>query len=397
MRGAKIFVTSVFVVLGLSFIASTALFLQEFRDVDAVSLVLTHSHLFLFFPLFGILALAAFWFPSVIFTDMYWQGYVHHGRLRYSLGLVGVILIAAATTVSLQSGSPRGIWEIKPEALRADKGERVSCGKDNLQCSRAPMLETLSRLRDESTKRIGLSKFARVCDADILLEKPAGYDNARFCFPALTMLPAEACCAVQLKFKAALDTLYKDPSQHSDAGRLDTLFLFAKTFFIVVILVIGILLVMRRSIIANRYQHHAAAIERCLLVGAAALLVWPMMDYAYHQTALAMFGRMQDGPHLRLSLAIAPWFLLLLFYFLSRLGRKIERWGQVLSVGASGLALYRYDEANDIAVRFLGTGAPLWVVGVMAGSVVLGLIVLRFPGRELLARRRQGKRPQQWT
>ncbi len=397
MRGAKIFVTSIFVILGLSFIASTALFMHEFRDVDAVSLVLTHSHLFLFFPLFGVLALAAFWFPSVIFTDMYWQGYVRYGRLRYSLGLAGVIVIAAATTYSLQSGSPRGVWEIKPEALRADKAEHVTCGKDNLQCTRAPMLETLSRLREESTKRIGLSKFARVCAADTLLEKPVGYDNPRFCFPALAMLPTEACCAVQLRFKKVLDDLYQNPSNHSDAGRLDTLFLFAKTFFIVVILVIGILLVMRRSIIANRYQHHAAAIERGLLVGAAALLIWPMMDYAYHQTALAMFGRMQDGPHLRLSLAIAPWFLLLLFYFLSKLGRKVERWGQALSVGASALALYRYDEANDVAVRFLGTGASLWVIAVMAACVVVGLIILRFPGRELLAKRRQGKLPPQWT
>jgi hypothetical protein len=372
------------------------LFLLEFQNVDAVSMLLAHSHLFVFFPLFGILALAAFWLPSVVFTDMYWHT-IRFGRLRYCAGLLGVGLLAAWTTAGLQSGSPRGIWEIKPEVLIADKGQRMTCGKDNMTCQRAPMLATLGKIRDETSERIGLSKFARVCEINTLLENPVGYDNRRYCFAALDMLSAEACCAAQRQFKTSLDQLYSNPANRSDTARLDAFFLFAKTFFIGIILVIGGLLVFRRSTLENQYHSQAPAIERCLLVGAAALLVWPMMDYAYHQTSLAMFGRMQDGPHFRLSLAIAPWFLLLLFYFLQRLGRKIERWGQVLSVGASGLALYRYDEANDLAVRFLGAGAPVWGLAVMGVAVLLGLIALRYPSRDVLARHRKSKLPPQWT
>ena len=53
------------------------------------------------------------------------------------------------------------------------------------------------------------------------------------------------------------------------------------------------------------------------------MLFWPAMDYGYQQTANVLFGRWGSaGPQLRLSLVIAPWALLLLFYFLTRLGKK---------------------------------------------------------------------------
>ncbi len=396
MRGAKIFVTAVFALLGAAFFASSALFISEFRNADPVAMLLIHSHLFLFFPLFGSLCLVAFWLPSVVFTDMYWRQYIRFGRLRYSIGLIFVVLASIIVTGSLQSGSPRGIWEIAPAVLDKDGGSSVDCGRGN-SCRRAPILDTLAKLRQESTQRVGLSKFARVCDPDPLLERPIGYDNPRYCFPALAMLPATQCCAVQKQLKATLDGLYGDQEKRSDSARLDTFFLFCKTFFIVIILVIGVLLVIRRDILENRYHEHAPAIERCMLVGAAALLIWPMMDYAYHQTMLALFGRLQEGPHFRLSLAIAPWFLLVLFYFLSRLSRKVERIGQIASVAASALALYRYDQANDIAVRFLGSGAPVVVIGGMVVFVVLGLLALRYPRDAARVTRRHVKAPAAWT
>jgi hypothetical protein len=359
-------------------------------------MLLIHSHLFVFFPFFGVLCLAAFWLPSVVFTDMYFRDYIPLGWLRYSLGFAGVVIVAALTTAHLQAGSPRGLWEISPSVLENDVGSSVDCKRQS-PCRRASFTDTLSKLRNEATQRTGLSKFARVCDPDPLLEKPPGYDNARYCFPALSLLPAESCCAVQKNFKATLDQLHADPINHSLSAQFDWYFLFAKTFFIVVILVIGVLLVVRRDILENHYHNEAPSIERCMLVGAAALLVWPMMDYAYHQTTLALFGRLKEGPHFRLSLAIAPWFLLVLFYFLARLSRKIERWGQLLSVGASGLALYRYDEANDLAVRFLGSGAPVLVIGVMAALAGLGLVALRYPRDAARFTRRRTPPPPSWT
>ena len=60
MAGARIFVAIAFVVLGASFVASTALLMYEFRSLDWLTMVVARGHLFLFFPAFGVLALIAF-------------------------------------------------------------------------------------------------------------------------------------------------------------------------------------------------------------------------------------------------------------------------------------------------------------------------------------------------
>ena len=72
MVGARIFVALCFVVLGASFVASTALLIYEFQGIDWLTMVVAHSHLFFFFPVLGILALFAFYLPSVVFTHLYW-------------------------------------------------------------------------------------------------------------------------------------------------------------------------------------------------------------------------------------------------------------------------------------------------------------------------------------
>ena len=63
------------------------------------------------------------------------------------------------------------------------------------------------------------------------------------------------------------------------------------------------------------------------------------------------------GPQLRLSLVIAPWALLLLFYFLRRLGKQGETIGQIAGVVTAAVAVLRYEDLNDWAVRLLGTGS----------------------------------------
>ena len=73
MTGARVFVAVLFLILGASFIASTGFLVREFQDLDWGGMVVAHSHLFFFFPVFGILALAAFYLPAVIFTDLYWR------------------------------------------------------------------------------------------------------------------------------------------------------------------------------------------------------------------------------------------------------------------------------------------------------------------------------------
>ena len=64
MTGARVFVGIGFLILGTSFIASTGVLIYEFANTDWLTMVLAHSHLFLFFPLLGSLGLVAFYLPS---------------------------------------------------------------------------------------------------------------------------------------------------------------------------------------------------------------------------------------------------------------------------------------------------------------------------------------------
>ena len=85
MTGARWFVTAIFLALGASFIAWTALFIYEFRDEDWLALLFLHSHLLLFYPTLGLLELAAFHLPATVFTHMYWT-HIAHGRVRFGIG-----------------------------------------------------------------------------------------------------------------------------------------------------------------------------------------------------------------------------------------------------------------------------------------------------------------------
>src|SRR5262249_51913611 len=159
MTGAKVFVAVIYVVLGVAFLASSGLLIGEFRADDWFAIVVAHSHLFFFFAVFGILALAAFYLPSVVFTHLYWS-HLPYGRLRYGLGLIAAAALSAAVGWWLDA-KPRAIWEVSPRALAADKGETVACGASGSTCRRAPILDVLASLREEAQHRVGLSKFAR--------------------------------------------------------------------------------------------------------------------------------------------------------------------------------------------------------------------------------------------
>jgi hypothetical protein len=50
--------------LGLSFIGETALMFSEFGPDKGLSFATFDSHLFLFFPTLGVVALAAFYLPA---------------------------------------------------------------------------------------------------------------------------------------------------------------------------------------------------------------------------------------------------------------------------------------------------------------------------------------------
>ena len=159
MTGARVFVVIGFLILGTSFIASTGVLIHEFASTEGLTMVLAHSHLFLFFPLLGILGLVAFYLPSVVFTHLYWT-HLPWGKVRLPLGIVAIAALSWGVFWWLDA-KPRQVWEVSPAALATDKGEAVRCTSDGQICQRVPILDALANLRLEAQNRVGLWPFGR--------------------------------------------------------------------------------------------------------------------------------------------------------------------------------------------------------------------------------------------
>jgi hypothetical protein len=370
MLGARIFVAISFVLLGASFIASTALLVREFESLDWFTMVVAHSYLFYFFPVLGLLALCAFFLPSVVFTHLYWN-HLRYGRVRFLVGLV-VVLAASYGFAKYLDKPPRSIWEASPSALLADKA----------QGGRVAILDALADLRAKAQTRVGVSSFARTCAIDPLVEEPEEMAKKRYCFPAKAHLTGAECCSVQREFAGAVLSLQQNPATRSLSAELEALvFLPIKVFFVLIVIAIGALLAQWRDLIDQHYRELVPRLERGVIIGAFAMLFWPAMDYGYQQTANALFGRMEAGPQLRLSLVIAPWVLLLLFYFLRRLGKQGELIGQISGVVVAAVAVLRYEQLNDWIGRLFGIGADHWTLIAQAVLAVVGLAGLLWSRR----------------
>jgi hypothetical protein len=364
MIGARIFVAIAFVVLGAAFIASTGLLIFEFQELDWLTMVVAHSHLFLFFPVFGLLALVAFYLPSVVLTHLCWN-HLPYGKARFVVGVLVLAALAYVFAASLDK-EPRAIYEVAPYALAADRGDPAK--------GRVPILDALGTLRDTAQQRFGLASFGRSCVRDPLLEIPDEMLKERYCFPAKKNLTGEACCAVQSAFAKAVSRLQRDPETRSFSAEMDRLLLLPiKTLFILVVVAIAVLLAFWRDRIDRLYADRIASLERGVIIGGFAMLFWLAMDYGYQQTANVLFGRMTAGPQLRLSLVLVPWALLLLFYFLRRLGKQGELIGQISGVVFAGVAVLRYEQLNDWVVRLFGIGAAGWLLAVLIAIPLIGL------------------------
>jgi hypothetical protein len=378
MTGARAFVTAIFVLLGASFVAWTGYFIYEFRDQDWLALLLLHSHLFLFYPTLGLVALVAFHLPATVFTHMYWT-HISHGRIRYCIGAFVVVALSWGFSSHLLTTGAREVWEIAPKVLAVDRPDPTTCADGRQSCRRVALLDGITSMRTAAQQRFSMSKFARVCRPDPLLEVAEDFNRERFCFAANGKLSGETCCLAQARYATHLDELWATSANRSHTDFFDQFALPLKTFFVLVVITIGVLLVIWRRLLETEYKLIAPAIERALLIGAVAMLPWPFMDYAYASAMQTLSGRWTFAPQLRLSLVIAPWALLLLVFFLGRMSRKIERMGQLAGAVVSMVALLRYEELNDAAVRTLGVGAPAWIVVVLPLLSIACLTALRWP------------------
>lgn len=381
--GARVFVALVYFVLGLSFIATTAILYSEFLDTEWFSLAVIYSHLFVFFPVFGIVALFAFYLPSSIFIDMYWN-HVPFGRLRLLFGLVVVSAASYFIAQVIMKGDTPAIWQIPPSILKADRGSPPGCGP-NQSCVRASILQAAASVREVSQNRVGLSPFARECRPDPLLETPPELLVKRFCFVTQSSIPADACCKAQERFSRSLTTMLRNADAESLTGRAHTILLPLKVFFLLVLLIIGILLAVWRRKVERFYKPIVASMERDIIIGGGIMLIWPVMNHAFLQSVSVMYGVYGRSLYAQLtpgfSVLFSAWVLMLIFFFFRRYEKDTEAAVKIVGVIGSAVAILKYDEIVNFGERFLGSGSNYYSLGILGGVAFFALISL-FPGRK---------------
>lgn len=392
--GARAVVLAVFFLLAAAFVLTTATLIMEFRSYDWLTFAVTNSHLFLFFPTFGILALISFFTPAAIFVDHYWRN-VPFGRLRLVFG--GLMFAAGSLAFAsyISRGDTPAIWWVKPDVLAADRGAPAGCKPEAGACDRAPVMSALKKVREVSNERMGLSEFARSCKDDSgLLEPDTGDKQKRYCFASQKLMTALDCCAAQKRFAAELKQMYAGGREMSLTAKVHLYTLAPKVFFLLMLLAIGIMLAVWRPHIDEEYPDYAFRIERGVLLGALVMMLWPIMNHAFLQTTQLLLGPEHQGAYVTLSpvfsVIFGAWGLTILFYFYRQKERDVETAGKMVGALASLIAVMKYNQIIDYGERFLGAGADPYELAVIAIAVVFAYAILlsKAAGHERSAARR---------
>lgn len=392
--GARVFVFVVFAILGASFLASTGTLAYEFWDARWVDFLTLDSHLFLFFPTFGIVALAAFYLPACAFLDLYWR-HVRFGRVRFIAGLAVLIAASVAVASFILASPKRSAWEIAPRTLLADTGEPANCSRGGATCARMPYLEALGNLREVSQSRIGLADFRRDCKSDPLVEKPPS-EIKRFCFASTPLLAGKTptlqadaeCCAAQERLENAITAKFDNEDERSLTHRVHSWLLSLKIMFLLILLAISLLLAIRFRSVETHYRRHIARIERGLVIGAAAAMFFPVMSQGFLESSGALVGVNARGTFSTivpvLSVVFGAWLLLIVFYFYRRRDKQLELIGKLGGAVAGLFAALKYEFIASIFVRFLGSGANVPTIGILLLLSAGALLAVAWPSRNAL-------------
>lgn len=381
--GARTFVAVNFIILGLSFIATTAALFFEFGPeglTDAYAIAAYYSHLFIFFPTFGILALIAFYIPASVLVDMYVK-YVPNGAIRFGIGYVVAILLALiGGSIIGGPGGMKSIFEVDPAVLQADIGATIKCGSQT--CKRAPVLKSLAHVRKESQNRVGMSKFVRKCKRDDLFLSEPERERKLYCFVTLDHADADQCCQAQREFGAAVNAMYEPAEGRSVTGTVHRYLLPLKVFFLLIVLAIAILLVIRHRRMEEHYAPYMNKLQRGVLIGAAAMLVWPLMNLAFLQSSALLYGTEHNSIYRDASPVILAvyvlWALLLIFFFFKSFegDKDMENMGRIAGLVGSAVFALNYQTVIDYAVRFAGSGATAITLGTVFAVGVIALVAV---------------------
>jgi len=392
---ARLFVLGVFGILGASFIATTAALYYEFgvlnQDGEWTALAAFYSHLFVFFPTFGIVALVAFFIPASAFVDLYFR-HVPLGIVRFLIGFLLLAILSWHFGSVLGKGALRSIWEVKPEVLLSDPGQPADCLAGDAACSRVPVMSALTSVREQSQLRVGMGQFVRECTPDPLIEPSPDQQAARYCFAKGEKTDANTCCAAQRQFGLAISAMHLKPENRSLTVWVHTTLLPLKIFFLLVIFTIALLLIFWRRTLPIRYPRVVNKIERGVIAGALVMLFLPLMNVAFLQASGLLYGDSLDSKYRAISPffvgTTVAWVLLLVFFFVqSRTQDEREELEQVARIGGvvgSGVFALNYNLVVDYFTRLLGAGMGTpSLIGIGVFCLAALLFILLQPKRVL--------------
>jgi len=399
--GSRAFVFAIFLVLGVSFVAGPAMLFREFGWETGFLMATHDSHLFLFFPTLGLVALVAFYLPACAFLDMYWR-HVRFGRARLLIGLAVVCAASYWIGASLADSPYRSVWDLSPAALALDKSEPAGCGSAERPCERVALLEGIGNIAAVSHSRLGLKELVRSCDPETLIDGEAVGERKRFCFAStpLTSKPRLStdaeCCRAQQRYQQAIARTYQSIDNRSQTGRIQMALLPLKAFFLFLLLGMSGLLAARHTGVALHYPKDVDRIEVGVLVGAVAMMFFPLMSLGFVQTADALYGVQQEAGFKPIvpvmSFFFGAWALLLLLFFFRRHDAEVEMAAKFAGVAASTIAVIKYDLLVALMVRFLGSGAGEPAIIFLVSFAVISIVILVSPAvrRLITGDRREG-------
>jgi len=227
-----------------------------------------------------------------------------------------------------------------------------------------------------------MSNFARNCTPDPLFDSHPERDRKIFCFVTLSKVDADTCCQAQVAFGKALNKMHEPDEARSRTGTAHRYLLPLKVFFLLIVLAIAILLVVRHRLLEEHYGPYMNKLQRGVLIGAAAMLVWPLMNLAFLQSSALLYGTAQPSIYRDASPVILAiyvlWALLLIFFFFKSFDgdKDMENMGRIAGLIGSAVFALNYQTIVDYAVRFAGSGATAWTLGSVFAVVVIALIAV---------------------
>ena len=387
----RLLVGSVFAVLAAVFVGLSTVLYSEFMNSEWFALAVFDSQLFLFFPIFGVLALIVFYLPACVLFDIYWR---HVAGGRWLLLIALATLVAMAPLIAqLLTGSSKALWDLTPEVLLNDKGEQChlpspSSGAVRLPvpskpgtCTRLPFLQALKNMRAISREQFSMSVFARNCRPNKYVALPASQKEKHYCFVNNQMQSAKECCAAQQAFTNALERAHAQSDGGSMTRQWYRRLLPFHVFFLLFIFGLGISLARRGKWLDQpEYSAVRSAVERRVIAGAVSMMFWPLLNHSFLQSANILYGNDTNSTFRMIApmftVLFGIWALMFLFFFFRSFPEAVKRAGQIAGVIGSAIAFFRFDEIVDALSRMAGSGADQFSVGIvlLAMLILLGVI-----------------------